>query len=64
MTDQAQQTWNSRDMYQSLGLVALFTMVFVTCLCFLKVHHAALPGARAEQNQPPAAQATASTASH
>lgn len=37
LVDQAGQSWNSRDMAESLGLVAIFSMLFVTVLCFVKV---------------------------
>lgn len=37
LVDQAGQSWNSRDMYESLALVAIFSMLFVTVLCFIKV---------------------------
>ncbi len=37
MTDAAGQAWSVRAMYETLGLVAIFTMLFVTCLAFFKV---------------------------
>ena len=37
MTDATQQAWSVRAMYETLGLVAMFTMLFVTCLAFFKV---------------------------
>ncbi len=37
VTDLGQQAWSVRAMYETLGLVALFTMVFVSCLAFFKV---------------------------
>lgn len=37
LVDQAGQHWNSRNMYESLALVAIFSMLFVTVLCFIKV---------------------------
>jgi uncharacterized membrane protein len=37
VTDAAQQVWQLSAMYESLGLVALFTMVFVSVLVFFKV---------------------------
>ena len=37
LVDQAGQHWNSRDMYETLALVAIFSMLFVTVLCFIKV---------------------------
>jgi hypothetical protein len=37
LVDQAGQSWNSRDMYESLALVSIFSMLFVTVLCFIKV---------------------------
>lgn len=37
LVDQAGQPWNSRDMYESLALVSIFSMLFVTLLCFIKV---------------------------
>lgn len=40
LVDQAGQRWNSRDMYESLALVSIFSMFFVTVLCFIKVQSA------------------------
>jgi uncharacterized membrane protein len=37
LTDLHNQTWNSTDIYVSLGLVSIFTMLFVTILSFIKV---------------------------
>lgn len=37
VTDAAKQVWQITSIYESLGLVALFTMVFVACLGFFKV---------------------------
>jgi putative membrane protein len=37
LVDQAGQSWNSRDMYEMLALVSIFSMLFVTVLCFVKV---------------------------
>ena len=37
LVDQAGQQWNSRDMYETLALVAIFSMLFVTVLCLIKV---------------------------
>ncbi len=37
VTDAAGQVWGVRDMHETLGLVAIFTMLFVTCLAFFKV---------------------------
>lgn len=37
LIDQAGQSWNSRDMYESLALVSIFSMLFVAVLCFVKV---------------------------
>ena len=37
LIDQAGQSWNSRAMYETLALVSIFSMLFVTCLCFIKV---------------------------
>lgn len=37
LTDLHNQTWNSTDIYVSLGLVSVFTMLFVTVLGFIKV---------------------------
>jgi uncharacterized membrane protein len=36
-TDKAGVLWNVKDMYETLGLVAIFSMVFVTLLTFIKV---------------------------
>ncbi len=38
--DPAGQVWQLRDIHQSLGLVSIFTMLFVTILAFLKVRQA------------------------
>lgn len=40
LTDAARVVWSSRAMLESLGLVSLFTMGFVCCLCFFTVRHA------------------------
>lgn len=40
LVDPAGQTWSSRAMYETLGLVAIFSMLFVTVLCFIKVQTA------------------------
>ena len=40
LTDAAKVVWSSRAMYESLGLVAIFTMGFVCCLAFFKVSNA------------------------
>lgn len=37
LVDQAGQSWNPRDMYETLALVSIFSMLFVTVLCFIKV---------------------------
>lgn len=37
LVDQTGQSWNSRDMYETLALVSIFSMLFVTVLCFIKV---------------------------
>jgi putative membrane protein len=37
VTDATQQVWQLSAMYESMGLVALFTMVFVSVLVFFKV---------------------------
>lgn len=37
MVDATGQVWGIRDMHETLGLVAIFTMLFVTCLAFFKV---------------------------
>jgi uncharacterized membrane protein len=37
VTDAVQQVWQLSALYETLGLVALFTMVFVSVLAFLKV---------------------------
>lgn len=37
ITDPTGQNWNMLDMYRSLGLVAIFTMLFVTVLAVIKV---------------------------
>lgn len=39
LTDLNNQTWNSTDMYQSLALVSMFTMLFVTVLGYIKVQN-------------------------
>jgi hypothetical protein len=39
LTDLNNQTWNSTDMYQSLALVSIFTMLFVTVLGYIKVQN-------------------------
>jgi putative membrane protein len=41
LTDAAQVVWSARAMYESLGLVSLFTMGFVCCLAFIAVRKAA-----------------------
>ncbi len=40
VTDAVQQAWSVRAMYETLGLVSIFTMLFVTCLAFFKVQAA------------------------
>lgn len=37
LVDKAGQSWNSKAMYETLALVSIFSMLFVTCLCFIKV---------------------------
>ena len=37
VTDKAGVVWQLKDMYETLGLVAIFSMLFVTVLCFVKV---------------------------
>ncbi len=37
VTDAAGQVWSLPALYETLGLVAIFTMLFVTCLAFFKV---------------------------
>jgi uncharacterized membrane protein len=37
LIDKAGTTWNSQDMYETLALVSIFSMLFVTVLCFVKV---------------------------
>jgi putative membrane protein len=37
VTDAASQVWALKALYETLGLVALFTMLFVVCLAFFKV---------------------------
>ncbi len=37
VTDLGKQAWSVRAMYETLGLVAIFTMLFVTCLAYFKV---------------------------
>lgn len=44
LTDAAKVVWSSRAMFETLGLVAIFTMGFVVCLSFFKVR--AAPGLR------------------
>lgn len=39
LTDMSNQAWNSRDMYASLALVSMFTMLFVVVLSYFKVQH-------------------------
>jgi uncharacterized membrane protein len=41
VTDAANQVWKLKDLYESLGLVAIFTMLFVTCLAYFKVQASA-----------------------
>ncbi len=41
VTDLGRQTWSVRAMHETLGLVSIFTMLFVTCLAFFKVQAAA-----------------------
>jgi hypothetical protein len=40
LTDAAKVVWSSRAMYESLGLVSIFTMGFVCCLAFFAVRKA------------------------
>jgi putative membrane protein len=40
LTDAARVVWSSRAMFESLGLVAIFTMGFVCCLAFFAVRQA------------------------
>jgi hypothetical protein len=40
LTDAAKVVWSSRAMFESLGLVAIFTMGFVCCLAFFSVRQA------------------------
>ena len=40
LTDAAKSVWSSQAMYESLGLVAIFTMGFVCCLAFFIVRKA------------------------
>lgn len=37
LVDQSGQSWHARDMYETLALVSIFSMLFVTVLCFIKV---------------------------
>jgi len=37
VTDTSSQVWPLKALYETLGLVALFTMLFVVCLAFFKV---------------------------
>ncbi len=37
VTDASSQVWPLKALYETLGLVSLFTMLFVTCLAFFKV---------------------------
>ena len=37
VVDAASQVWSLKALYQTLGLVSIFTMVFVSCLAFIKV---------------------------
>lgn len=37
LTDLGGVVWSSRDMFETLGLVSIFTMGFVTVLGFVKV---------------------------
>ena len=41
VTDLGKQAWSVRAMYETLGLVSTFTMLFVTCLAFFKVQASA-----------------------
>ena len=38
VTDASSQVWSLKALYESLGLVSMFTMLFVVCLAFFKVH--------------------------
>lgn len=40
LTDAAKVVWSARAMFETLGLVAIFTMFFVVCLAFFKVRSA------------------------
>ena len=46
VTDKSGFTWNIKDMYETLGLVALYSMVFVGLLSTIKIALAARLGAR------------------
>jgi putative membrane protein len=37
VTDASSQVWPLKALYETLGLVSIFTMLFVTCLAFFKV---------------------------
>lgn len=37
ITDAAGMVWNTRALYESMGLVAIFTMGFVCCLAYIHV---------------------------
>jgi hypothetical protein len=37
VTDASSQIWPLKALYESLALVAMFTMLFVICLAFFKV---------------------------
>lgn len=39
ITDASSQVWQLKALFQSLGLVSLFTMLFVCCLAFFKVQN-------------------------
>lgn len=47
VTDKAGFTWNVKDMYETLGLVALFSMVFVALLATIKIALAPRPVSQA-----------------
>ena len=39
VTDASSQVWPLKALYETLGLVSMFTMFFVTCLAFFKVQN-------------------------
>ena len=41
VTDASSQVWPLKALYETLGLVSIFTMLFVTCLAFFKVRKSA-----------------------